>query len=140
MAEYTAVAQQTVQPNQDLIFTDTPIKGKCSILHRQGSGLITLRGLSCHCKTRFKIFFNSNIGTATTAEGINISLAIAIDGEPVPSTNMVITPAAANTFTNIASSVYVDVPEGCCVQISVRNTSTLAVEVINANLIVERVC
>ena len=42
-------------------------------------------------------------------------------------------------FANVASAVYLDVPAGCCSQVSVRNTSTQAIEMQNANLIVERV-
>jgi hypothetical protein len=42
---------------------------------------------------------------------------------------MTVTPAAAGDFFNVYSSVYVDVPRGCCVTISVRNISTVPVDV-----------
>ena len=42
-------------------------------------------------------------------------------------------------FANVASAVYLDVPAGCCTQVGVRNTSTQAINVQNANLIIERV-
>ena len=52
---------------------------------------------------------------------------------------MIQTPAAVEEFANVASAVYIDVPANCCVTVSVRNTSTQAIDVQNANLIVERV-
>ena len=46
MAEYIANALQTVAMNQDVLFTDTAICSKNnSIVHRKGSGLVTLRSV-----------------------------------------------------------------------------------------------
>lgn len=139
MAEYTANAIQEVGVNQNLLFTETPVCGNNSISHRAGSGLISLRGLTCQCRARFKVTFNANIAVPTGGTVGAISAAISIDGEPVQSTNMIVTPAAVEEYFNIASSVYIDVPSGCCSQISVENTSTQAINFQNANLIVERV-
>jgi hypothetical protein len=66
-------------------------------------------------------------------------LAIAINGEPVASTTMITTPAAVDQFNNVFSAIFIDVPRGCCYTISVQNTSDQAIDVQNANLIVERV-
>jgi hypothetical protein len=52
---------------------------------------------------------------------------------------MIVTPAAVEEFFNVFGAIYVDIPRGCCSQISVRNISTQAIEIQNANLIVERV-
>ena len=52
---------------------------------------------------------------------------------------MIQTPAAVEQFANVASAVFIDVPAGCCVTAAVRNTSTQAIDVQNANLIIERV-
>ena len=58
MAEFTAVAQQTVEPNQVILFTDTPVRGNNSIMHRDGSGLVSLRGLTCcQPRARFRVSF-----------------------------------------------------------------------------------
>ena len=38
MAEFTAVALQSVDADQNILFTDTPVSGNCSIIHREGSG------------------------------------------------------------------------------------------------------
>ena len=46
MAEYTANTAQVVDVNQNILFTDTPVGGSGSIVHREGSGLVTLRGIT----------------------------------------------------------------------------------------------
>lgn len=137
--ELTANAIQTVAANANVLFTDTVIGGNCSILHRDGSGLVTLRGLTDQCRARFRVSFGGNIAVPTGGTVGPISLAIAINGEPVATTTMISTPAAVEEYNNVFSAIFIDVPKGCCSQISVRNISDDNVEVQNANLIVERV-
>lgn len=139
MAEFTANALQTVLENQNILFTDTPVCGNCSIVHREGSGLVTLRGITQQCRARFRVFFSGNIGIPAEGTVGPISVAISINGEPVASSTMIVTPAAVEEYWNVASAVFLDVPTGCCSQVSVRNTSDQTIEVQNANLIVERV-
>lgn len=137
--EITANALQTVAANQNVLFTETPVCGSCSILHREGSGLVTMRGLTNQCRARFKVFFSGNIALPAGGTAGPISLALAINGETVASTTMIQTPAAVEEFANVSSAVYINVPAGCCITASVKNTSTVDVDVQNANLIVERV-
>ena len=137
--ELTANAIQTVPANGNVIFTDTVVCGNCSIMHREGSGLVTLRGLTNQCRARFRVSFGGNIALPTGGTVGTISLAIAINGEPVATTTMISTPAAVEEFNNVFSAIFIDVPKGCCSQISVRNTSDQPVNIQNANLIVERV-
>lgn len=137
--EITANALQTVSENQNVLFTDTVICGSCSIVHREGSGLVTLRGITEQCRARYRVNFGGNIAIPAGGTVEPISLALAINGEPVATTTMISTPAAVEQFNNVYSSIFIDVPRGCCSQISVRNISTQAIDVQNANLIVERV-
>ena len=137
--ELTAVALQTVAENQNVLFTDTAISGCPSIVHRAGSGLVNLRGLTNQCRARFKVSFGANIAIPAGGTVGPISLAISIDGEPLASTLMIETPAAVEQFSNVFSAVFINVPAGCCATVGVRNTSDQAIDVQNANLIVERV-
>lgn len=139
MAEYTADLVQTVAVNQNVLFTNDAIEGNCSIMHRSGSGLVTLRGITKQCRARYRIFFSGNIQIPTGGTAGPIALAIAANGEGINSTSMIQTPAEVNQFNNVASEVRIDVPKGCCTQISVKNISTQPINVQNANLIVERV-
>lgn len=137
--ELTANAIQTVAENANVLFTDTVVGGNCSILHRDGSGLVTLRGLTSQCRARYRVSFGGNIAIPTGGTVGPISLALSINGEPVATTTMISTPAAVEEFNNIFSAIFLDIPRGCCSQISVRNTSDQDIEIQNANLIVERV-
>ena len=138
MAEFTAVAPQTVGVNQNVLFTDEPVSGNCSIIHREDSGLVSLRGLTRQCRARFKISFSGNIAVPTGGTVGPISLAISANGESIATTNMIVTPAAVGEYFNVASSVSIDVPSGCCTTVSIKNTSVGTVDVQNANLIVDR--
>lgn len=137
--EITANAIQTVAAGANVLFSDTVASGNCSILHREGSGLVTLRGLTNQCRARFRVSFGGNIAIPTGGTVEPILLALAINGEPVATTTMISTPAAVEEFNNVFSAIFLDVPRGCCSQISVRNLSEQDIDVQNANLIVERV-
>ena len=137
--EITAVTLQEVAENQNVLFTDTVICGGPSIVHRGGSGLVTLRGLTNQCRAQYKVTFGGNIAIPTGGTVEEISLALTIDGEPLGSATMIETPAAVEQFSNVFSAVYIAVPRGCCLTVGVRNTSAQAIEVQNANLIVERI-
>lgn len=137
--EITANAVQTVAANQNVLFTETAVDGNCSILHRQGSGMVTLRGLTNQCRARFRIFFSGNIAIPTSGSVGPISLAISVNGEPEATTTMTVTPAAGEQYFNVASAIFLNVPACCCEIVSVENISTQDILVRNANLIVERV-
>lgn len=139
MAEFIANAVQTAQPNQNVIFTDTVVCGSNSIVHRDDSGLVNLRGITRQCRARFKVSFGGNIAIPANGDVEEISLAISVDGEPVASTTMTVTPAAVEEFWNVFSAIFIDIPACCCSTVAVENISTQAIDVRNANLIVERV-
>ena len=137
--EITANALQTVNENQNVLFTETVTCGNCSITHRDGSGLVTLRGLTNQCRARFKVSFGGNIGIPTGGTVEAISIAISLDGEAIATTTMTVVPAAVENYWNVFSAIFIDVPRNCCSTIGVKNISTQPIEVQNANLIVERV-
>ena len=137
--EIIANALQTVAANQNVYFTDTITGGSMSISHRSNSGLVSLFGNTNQCRARFKVTFGANIAIPEGETVGPVTLAIAIDGEAVQSTTMIVTPAAVEEYFNVASAVFLDVPKNCCLQVAVRNSSTQDILVQNANLIVERV-
>jgi hypothetical protein len=92
--EITANALQTVNANGNVVFTNTAVPGSCAMVHREGSGLVTLRGITNQCRARFKVTFGANVALPTGATVAPISLAIAINGEPVAETTMISTPTA----------------------------------------------
>lgn len=142
MAEYVANAVQTVASGQNVLFTEDidPCR-RGYVLHREGSGLFTLRGIVNNptaCSAKYKVSFGANIAIAEGGTPGPISLALAIDGEAIPTSQAIVTPAAVGDYWNIYESIYVPVPRGCCYTVAVENTGTQAIDVINANIIVER--
>lgn len=90
------------------------------------------------CKARFLVSYSGNIQIPTGGTVEAISLAIAVDGEPLQSTRMIVTPAAVENFFNVSAQAYVDVPCGCCSTVAVQNTSTQSIQAQNSNLIAVR--
>lgn len=139
MAEFTASNIQTVAAGQNVPLTETAVSSKPCIVHREGSGLVTLRGLTNQNRARFKVAFGGNIAIPTGGTAEAITAAIAINGEALASATATVTPAAVENYFNIYVSAIVEVPRGCCLTVGMRNTSTQAVNFANSNLTVERV-
>ena len=116
------------------------MKAPACIVHREGSGLVTLRGLTNgQCRARFKVSFGGNIAIPTGGTVGPVSVALAIGGEALNSATAIVTPAAADNYFNVFVAAFIEVPRGCCVTVAVKNTSAQAVSIANSNLIVERV-
>lgn len=139
MAEYTNTSAQTVAAGQNVLLTETAVNGNCAIVHREGAGIVTLRGLTNQCRARFKVSFGANIEVPANGTVEAISIALAVDGEALNSATAIFTPAAVEQYGNIFIAVNVDVPRGCCVTVAAENTSGQSIIVANANMIVERV-
>ena len=139
MAEFTNATTALVAAGQNIPLTETAIAGNCSIVHREGAGIVTLRGLTNQCRARYRVSFGANIAIPTGGTVEAISLALAVNGEPLVSATAIFTPAAVGDYGNIFVSENVDVPRGCCMTVAEKNTSGQAINVANANMIVERV-
>lgn len=48
MAEFTNPNIVTVSAGENLPLTETAVKGPACIVHREGAGIVTLRGRDCH--------------------------------------------------------------------------------------------
>lgn len=140
--ELTANAVQAVQAGQSALFTDTPVRcNRGYVVHREGAGLVTLRGIcnGCSSLARYRVLFVGNISVPDGGTAGAISVALALDGEALPTTTATVTPAAVGDAFNVATSAFVDVPRGCCASLTVRNISGQTIDVANANLMIERV-
>lgn len=110
-------------------------------MHRPGSGIITLRSLVNNGSgfARYKVSFGANIAApAGGGSPVPLSLALAIDGEPVPTSSVIVTPAEEEQYWNVYASIFITVPCGCCYAVAIENTGTTPVLVQNVNCIVER--
>ena len=139
MAEYINSSIVAVAAGQNVPLTETAVAGKACVVHREGAGIVTLRGLTNQCKARYKVSFGGNIAVPTGGTVEAITAALAINGEALTSTTATVTPAAVENYFNIYVAAFVEVPRGCCATVAVRNTSTQTINFANSNLIVERV-
>ena len=140
MAEYTNVAVQTVAENANVLFSETPYGcTKGYVTHREGAGIFRLRGITNQCRALYKVWFGANVAITAGETVTPISLALSIDGEELGSSTAIATPAAIADFTNVSVAAYIPVERGCCVTVAVENTSDQAIDVQNANLIIERI-
>lgn len=124
MAEYTYNPVQLVEPGQAVILNDNIPCNKGYVLHRQESGLVILRGITNNCFARYQVTVNGNIALPEDAAAVvPISIALAIDGEPVQTSKAIVTPAAVDEYFNVTSTAIITVPRGCCFTVAVENTS-----------------
>ena len=139
MAEYTNSNIVEVAAGQNVPLTQKAVNSKPCIVHREGAGIVTLRGLTNQCKARFRVAFGGNIAIPTGGTVEAITAALAINGEPLTSATATVTPAAVENYFNIFVSAIVEVPRGCCLTVAMENTSTQAINFANSNLAVDRV-
>lgn len=141
MSQITANALQIVQPNQSVVFTDGNTKKCCTdIIHRNGSSVTTLKSDKHNCYTKYRVTVSANVSIPATVETpAPITMSLAENGDTIPESTMIVTPANASEFFNISKTIEVYVPNICCESISFKNLSTIPVAVQNAVLVLERI-
>lgn len=142
MAEYVYPLDQTIASGNNVLLQDSIPCNKGYVIHRNGSGILTLRGIvnsPCAKFARYFVEFNGNIAVPAGETPGEISLALAIDGEALQTSLARVTPTVTETFFNVTSVAYITVPAGCCVTIAVENTSNIPIVAANSNLVVNRV-
>lgn len=142
VAEYTATALQTVDADQNILFTETPVPCRQGyVIHRDGSGVFTLRGITKDCAAIYRIEFNANIAIPDGGTVAPISVALSVDGETLLSSLAIFTPAAADEFGNVTVFATVRIPRGCCTHVAVVNATTpdAPIDVANANIEITRI-
>lgn len=116
------------------------------VRHRDGTGNFLLSGWSprrggCRCRKKaaqYLVDFGANISIPEGGTVGAISVAITVDGATVPASTMIVTPAAVDEYFNVSRAINVDIWNGCCETVSVRNTSDQPIQVQNANIIFSR--
>lgn len=149
MAEFAFNPIQLVEPGQNVILDTVIPCNKGYVFHRDQSGIVILRGIvnGAGCFARYQVTFNGNIAIPEGGTPGPISVALAIDGEPVQTSRAIVTPAAADEYFNVTSTAIITIPRGCCFTVAVENTSAPAevggvapeINVQNANMTVARI-
>lgn len=149
MAEYLAVAEQSVVLNSAIVFTASIPCNKGYVYHEDETGIFILRGVTNNCFARYQITYNGNIAVPDGGDLTPIAVAISVNGETRPSSIAIFTPQAVDEFGNVTSTAIVTVPKGCCFSVAVRyvdatsadpaTTPTPVIDVVNSNLVINRI-
>lgn len=146
MSEYLNNDIQLIQPGAPIPLRTSIGCPNGYVYHRPESGILILRGKTSNCFARYQVTFNGNIAVPEGGTVGAISIALAVDGEPIPTSRAIVTPAAVDEYFNVTSTAIITVPRGCCVNVSVENVSEAtgttpapAINVQNSNLTVTRI-
>ena len=111
MAEYVYNPVQEIEAGQNVLLQDSIPCNRGYVIHRNGSGILTLRGIvnnPCAKFARYKVEFNGNIALPATGTAGEISLSLAIDGEPIQTSRARVTPTVTNSINVQNSNLTVD--------------------------------
>lgn len=149
-AEFVYNQEQLVAFGSNLILLDSIRCPKGYVLHDNETGIITLRGIvnnPCCGFVRYRITCNCNIAIPTGGTVGAIAIAIAQNGEEIPTSKAIVTPAAVENFWNVSVDKVITVPKECCPTFAIENvlpgidpTTEVgqAILVRNLNVIVDR--
>ena len=135
MIEAVNTAVQEVAANGTVVFSSTSVRKGCSVRHRQGSGRFVALQTGV-----YKVSFQANVAIPTGGTAGPSSLDVTQDGESLAGSRKVSTPAAVDTYNNISTVVLVEVYRCDNANISIRNTSGVAINVQDANIVIDRLC
>lgn len=148
-AEYLANASQEVALNAPILFTASIPCRRGYIYHEDETGVFILRGKTQQCFATYQVTFNGNVAIPTGGTVGPVALAIAVNGEPRVTSRAIFTPAAVEEYGNLTSTAIIKVPSGCCFSLSVEYVNgsvddpafvpTPTIDVINANLVIDRI-
>ena len=129
MAQFNYNEVQTIQAGGSAILNDRIGCNNGYVIHRPGSGILTLRGIvnnPCARFARYRVAYDGNIAIPAGGTAGEIQLAIAIGGEVDPPSTAAVTPTVADAYWNVSGFSIVDVPAGCCYTVAVENASVSA--------------
>ena len=141
MAEFTYNPIQSVESNQAALLNDSISCTKGYVYHRNESGIVILRGIvnnPCAKFARYQVTAVGNIAVPTGGTVGEISVALAIDGEPLQTSRARVTPAAVEEYFNVTATSFITVPAGCCFSVTLENVSDQTINIQNLNVVVVR--
>lgn len=135
MAEYSAIAVQTVNPGESAVYTATTVPCNAGVIqHGDGtpnfllSGYVPNNGGCCCCnrqnqRAEYDMYVGVNIAIPTGGTVGQIAIAVAVDGATLGYSEMDVTPAAVEQYFHVSNKITVPIFRGCCQTVTVRNIS-----------------
>ena len=143
--------EQTISANQPAILNTIIGCNRGYVLHRNGSGTVTLSGRTyapCQPTAKYFVRFEANIAVPEGGTAGPIAVALAIAGEPLPDSKAIVTPAAAEDYWHVSCMSVIPVSKICCSEISLENVSESAtpattpppqIVMQNANMVIQKI-
>ena len=131
-------AVQAVNAGAGVVFNAPRIATGCTVRHEAGTSrfVLTKPGV-------YHVLFVGNVAIPTGGTVGEIGVGLSVDGDVIEGTEAAYTPAAVDEYGNVTVAALVRV-YGCgCganVGVAVVNTSDAAINVRDANLIIDRRC
>lgn len=135
MIDAVTNAIQLVSVGGGVVFENTRIRTGCTVRHEEGSARFVILAPGV-----YSVHFGGNIAVPTGETVGPISVALAVDGEPITASDAIVTPAAVEEYNNVSVHALVRV-YGCGgTSVTLVNTGAIPINVQDANLVIIREC
>lgn len=118
MARYITSTDQNVSLNGTIPFDIVSIPCNKGDVIPVTTGVLTLRGNTSNRFARYLVTLQGNIAIPEGGAVTPIAVGITIGGVLVPDSVAIITPAAAEQYNHVNTSIPITVPCGCCLSVS----------------------
>lgn len=118
MAKYVTPTDALVALNNTIPFSSVSIPCNTGNVIPLAVGILTLKGNTCNKFARYDVRVQGNIQIPEGGDVTPIAIGIAINGAVIPESVAIVTPAAAEEYWHVNTSVTITVPCGCCASVS----------------------
>ena len=118
MARYITTTDSLVALGNTIPFNSVSIPCTTGSVVPIVEGILNLKGNTPNRFARYEVTLQGNIEIPTGGAVTPIAVGIAVNGAVVPESIAIVTPAAAEDYWHVNTSVVVTVPSGCCLTVS----------------------
>lgn len=118
MARYVTTADALVALNGTIPFNSVSIPCNKGNVVPLVTGVLNLNGNTSNRFARYEVTLQGNIQIPEGGAVTPIALGITLNGAVIPESVAIVTPAAAEEYWHVSTTVSVTVPCGCCVTVS----------------------
>lgn len=118
MASYVLTTDALVALNGTIPFNSVSIPCNKGNVIPLVAGVLNLNGNTTNRSARYRVTLQGNVQIPTGGAVTPIALGITVNGTVVPQSVAIVTPAAAEEYWHINTSIIVTVPCGCCLTVS----------------------
>ena len=118
MARYVTTTDALVALNNTIPFNSVSIPCNKGNVVPLVSGVLNLNGNTSNRFSRYDVTLQANIQIPEDGAVTPIAIGIALNGAVIPESIAIVTPAAAEEYWHVNTTVPVTVPCGCCLTVS----------------------